>query len=91
MSHSGNANKMVGETPRTDAAYFKPGATMYDLAGEMKRVERELKAANKRIKRLVEIGNKLCECASQLGWTSSPRWIERADAAVEAWEKEAKP
>ena len=87
----GEGGQAVSDTPRTDAAYFKPGATMYDLAGEMKRVERKLKAANKRIKRLVEIGNKLCECASQLGWTSSPRWIERADAAVEAWEKEAKP
>ncbi len=58
---------------------------------KIEELERQLKAANKRIKRLVEIGNKLCECASQLGWTSSPRWIERADAAVEAWEKEAKP
>ena len=54
MNHSGNANKMVGETPRTDAAYFKPGATMYDLAGEMKRVERELNAANERIQSLIE-------------------------------------
>jgi hypothetical protein len=51
-NHLGNANKMVSDTPRTDAAYFKPHATMYDLAGEMKRVERELNAANERIKRL---------------------------------------
>ena len=32
-------------TPRTDAAYFAEGATMYSLAGEMKLVERELTAA----------------------------------------------
>lgn len=46
-----------------------------------------------RIKRLEEAGKELRECASQLGWTSSedPRWIERAEAAVKAWDKEAKP
>ena len=53
MNHLGDTNKMV-DTPRTDAAYFKKGATMYDLAGEMKRMERELNAANQRIKRLEE-------------------------------------
>jgi len=36
----------MSDTPRTDAAYFQPDATMYDLAGEMKRIERELNAAN---------------------------------------------
>lgn len=44
----------MSDTPRTDAAYFKPHATMYDLAGESKRLERELNAANERIKRLEE-------------------------------------
>ena len=45
-----------------------------------------------RIKRLEELGRELRECARQLGWTSSDdsRWIERAEAAVEAWDKEAK-
>ena len=45
-----------------------------------------------RIKRLEELGKELRECASQLGWTSSDdsRWIERAETAVEAWDKEAK-
>ena len=36
----------MSDTPRTDAAYFKKGATMYDLAGQMKLVELELNAAN---------------------------------------------
>ncbi len=36
----------MSDTPRTDEAYFKPHATMYDLAGEMKLIERELNAAN---------------------------------------------
>ncbi len=59
MNHSGDANKMVSDTPRTDEAYFKKGATMYDLAGEMKRMERELNAANERIKRLEAAGDAL--------------------------------
>ncbi len=42
----------MSDTPRTDEAYFKPHATMYDLAGEMKLIERELNAANDRIKEL---------------------------------------
>jgi predicted nucleic acid-binding Zn-ribbon protein len=58
-NHLGDANKMVSDTPRTDEAYFKQGATMYDLAGEMKRMERELNAANERIKRLEEAGDAL--------------------------------
>ena len=57
MNHLGDTNKMVSDTPRTDAAYFKKGATMYDLAGEMKLLERELNAANERIKRLVQAGD----------------------------------
>lgn len=46
-----------------------------------------------RIQRLEELGKELRQCASQLGWTSSEdsRWIERAEAAVKAWDKEAKP
>ena len=43
----------MSDTPRTDEAYFKPHATMYDLAGEMKLMERELNAANERIRILI--------------------------------------
>ena len=50
--HIPDVTKMISDTPRTDAAYFKPHATMYDLAGEMKLMERELKAANERISKL---------------------------------------
>ena len=48
-----NTNKKVSDTPMTDAAYFKPDATMYDLAGEMKRIERELTASNERVRLLI--------------------------------------
>lgn len=51
----------MSDTPRTDAAYFKPLATMYDMAGEMKRMERELNAANERIKRLEEAGDAIVD------------------------------
>jgi predicted nucleic acid-binding Zn-ribbon protein len=44
----------MSQTPRTDVAYFTKYATMYDIAGEMKKLERELYAANQRIKRLEE-------------------------------------
>ena len=50
--HIPDLTKMIGDTPRTDAAYFKPHATMYDLAGEMKLIERELNTANQRISNL---------------------------------------
>ena len=64
--HIPDLTKMISDTPRTDAAYFKPGATMYDLAGEMKLIERELNAANERIKRLEEEFNELGSDAAEL-------------------------
>jgi len=51
--HIPDLTKMIGDTPRTEAAYFKPHATMYDLAGDMKLMERELNAANERIRLLI--------------------------------------
>ena len=45
----------MSDTPRTDGAYFKPHATMYDLA----LIECELNVANERIKRLEEAGNQM--------------------------------
>lgn len=77
----------MSDTPRTDAAYFKPHATMYDLASEAKLLERELNAANERIKRLEEAGDEMA------AWLSNPRNL--GDDAILAlkWNhaKEAKP
>jgi len=63
---------------------------MYDLAGEMKLMERELNAANERIKRLEEAGNNLL-------WNFCPEYTsdftqEQSDA-LKQWNqaKEAKP
>ncbi len=95
--HIPDVTKMIGDTPRTEAAYFKPHATMYDLAGDMKLMERELNAANEmfrklnihtlnltdRIKRLEEAGDMLCAAAAFMGWHME----------IEKWRKakEAKP
>jgi predicted nucleic acid-binding Zn-ribbon protein len=69
--HIPDPTKMISDTPRTDAAYFKDDATMYDLTGEMKRIERELNAANERIKRLEEAGDALCENSNPSRWDST--------------------
>ena len=63
--HIPDATKMIGDTPRTDAAYFKPHATMYDLAGEMKLMERELNAANSKIELLMSANADVARIADQ--------------------------
>ena len=89
----------MSDTPRTDAAYFKPHATMYDLAREMKFMERELNAANEmfrklnihalnltdRIRRLEDAGDDLHD-----GWRGNRN---NKDKYLWAWHKakEAKP
>ena len=58
MNHIGDTNKMVSETPRMKAAQM---AAMEHGTGDVWRVgcdiERELNAANERIKRLVQAGD----------------------------------
>ncbi len=78
----------MSETPRVDQVHWNHAY----LKEEAYKLERELNAAQQRIKRLEEAGIELRECASQLGWTSSDdsRWIKRAESAVKAWDKEAK-
>ena len=81
MNHSGNTNKMVSDTPRTtDRVVFIDGNPWVN-APFARSLERELNAANQRIKRLereVELlrlyGNK--DCTAQ---------------AEEVLKKEAKP
>ena len=52
MNHLGDTNKMVSETPRTDEAQFGTGRVSVSFARQL---ERELNAANDRIKRLDDI------------------------------------
>jgi predicted nucleic acid-binding Zn-ribbon protein len=84
--HIPDPTKMIQDTPRTDAAYFKPDATMYDLAGEMKRIERELTTAQDRIKRLEEAGD------AMEAWLRDER-LNAVQYTVSKWRKakEAKP
>ena len=72
MNHLGDANKMV-DTPRTDEAQFGTGRVSVDFARQL---ERELNAANDRIKHLIELGLE----TSEYGLTKYR----------ELWEKEAK-
>ena len=54
MNHLGDTNKMVSDTPRTDAAYAaSTGVGIYELFKEAQDIERELNAANERIRLLI--------------------------------------
>ena len=54
MNHLGDTNKMVSETPRTDAEEFYPHDSKYKVcdADFARTLERELNSAQQRIKRL---------------------------------------
>ena len=59
MSHLGDTNKMVSETPRTDAVWelFATDTTLepdVEFSTLARQLERELNAANQRINRLEE-------------------------------------
>jgi len=85
----------VSDTPRTDEQINGKPCTRFEiLAGDSLRnaavpsefartLERELNAANQRIKRLEEAGDALCAAAAFMGWHME----------IEKWRKakEAKP
>ena len=85
MSHLGDINKMVSDTPRTDKEAFFPHDSNYRVCDDdfARQLERELNAANQRIKRLEETGDYLCAAAAFMGWHDK----------IEDWNKakEAKP
>ena len=58
MNHNGNANKMVRDTPRTETYVLNPLPQVVS-AEWARQLERELVAANDRIKRLEEAGDAL--------------------------------
>lgn len=101
MNHLGDTNKMVGETPRTDAEcgdYDRSGCWKSYINGECvqsdfaRQLERELNAANDRIKRLEEAGDALYENSYPTRW-DLPEANARKLKEQEAWlkAKEAKP
>ena len=84
MNHLGDTNKMV-DTPRTDEntfrAYTSPDNSSRSCvsASFARQLERELNAANDRIKRLEEAGDEMF------------KWSERVGQEFWAKAKEAKP
>jgi len=96
----GQGGQAVSDTPIMDAVDAKcdelgvMDAICYAVCVGQK-LELALNEANDHIKRLEEAGDKLSDCADQIGWTSceSPQWIKKAENAVKEWHKakEAKP
>jgi len=78
--HIRDATKMVSDTPRTDEQINGKPCTRFEvIAGDSLRnasvpsdfarqLERELTAANERIKRLENAGDVLCAAAAFMGW-----------------------
>ena len=87
MNHLGDTNKMV-DTPRMKAAQM---AAMEHMTGDVYRVgcdiERELNAANERIKRLEESENRM------LNWLTEdcPEAVKKQLSNAWMKSKEAKP
>ena len=74
----------MSDTPRTDdGEYFIDGDRGIIDSGLGRRFERELNAANERLKRLEAAGDLLCAAAAFMGW----------HLEIEKWNqaKEAKP
>jgi len=91
--HIPDATKMIGDTPISDSTPHN----VADLGMLCRRLERELNAANERIKRLEEALNGTVNCIVELSDSGDAGWwdaemapeIIAARAALE--NKEAKP
>ena len=86
-NHIGDTNKMVRDTPRTDSllteildayGYVHQGNCPQRWVNHARELERELNAANERIKRLEEAGDVLAQRSAQLGLLPM---------AIEGWHK----
>ena len=87
--HIPDVTKMIGETPRTNLEAFFPHESMYQVcdADFTRRLERELNAANDRIKRLEEAGDEL-EYASVISEAGEdPNGFEKLLIAQREWRK----
>ncbi len=104
MNHIGDTNKMVSDTPRTDAAIGNSQDRSWMDGTLCRQLERELNAANERTKRLEEAGDALMEIvegARSERWNvngfrlkDTPEWVQFyvsfRKAKRSKW-KEAKP
>ena len=88
-NHLGDTNKMVSDTPRTDAEAFYPHDSKYKVcdADFARQLERELNAANERIKQLEESENRM------LNWLTEdcPEAVKKQLSNAWMKSKEAKP
>ena len=101
MNHLGDTNKMVGETPMTDAEECEMFIGVSTFTPEdvqqafhfARQLERELNAANDRIKRLEEAGDALEYASVILEAGEDPNGFEKLLIAQREWRKakEAKP
>jgi hypothetical protein len=82
--HIPDVTKMISDTPRMDVALRKAqeDCTESYLLTEGMKLERELNAANERIKRLEEAGDKM---ADLLRWQS--RMDRKTSPSASAWRK----
>ena len=83
----------MSDTPRTDDQIGYDGSTMSAIRIEFcRQLERELNAANDRIKRLEELGSELRDCASRIGTVASGEAsvIRRSQKAIEEWDNKTK-
>jgi predicted nucleic acid-binding Zn-ribbon protein len=71
VNHIGDTNKMVSDTPRTDAAIGNSQDRSWMDGTLCRQLERELNAANERTKRLEEAGDALMEIVEG---ARSERW-----------------
>ena len=82
MNHLGDTNKMVSETPISDSTPHN----VADLGMQIRRLERQLNAANERIKRMEDAGDAV---AAIIGPPGSAHWADenQVDAAWTNWTK----
>ena len=73
-NHIGDTNKMVSDTPISDSTPHN----VADLGMLCRRIERELNAANERIKRLEEAGDRLME--NQYNLYRVREWLKAKEA-----------
>ena len=90
-NHISDANKMVSDTPRTDAHNWNEGHyddPLHSLLDFAKQLERELNAANERIKRLENI---IFRASTSFFEDGSDRVVAVAMLMILDEAKEAKP
>lgn len=71
----------MSDTPRTDAVYFRSGSTKYDVAGEMKELERE----NAKLRKALVDADELERYSGSDGcrqWGKCSSWLYPDDAVI---------